>query len=385
MSAIAQSMLPIPKSWDEFEEMIWDLQQLKSGNDCTTNRYGRAGQRQHGVDIFVHRPSDAFLLGIQCKRYDEGTVTAKMVEAEVEKATRFQPALTRYTIATTDKRDAVLQSWLIEFNNERAARNLFLVELQTWEVIANRLSDTVARDVLFKYYGDWMRGFEAALQFGESEVADYLKMKIDRIVLSVIDQARRIYFQDSPFSTKDVTVFLSQTPDSLNEEIARKQLLGFYLFKKWDSHLLAFESILTDPLIATKLSTKQLAPIVDLLQVIVSLDTIREIRELFEEQGAAAPNLRTASGQAMGPLNDKYPDRLLLLESISADKARVLNFGDFRSGDHPFVLRMFRARPERVPFLSNRIHRLVSGTQRWLDVSGNEFILDPKTFRLSAS
>lgn len=90
MSAIAQSVLPTPKSWDEFEEMTWDLQLLKLGNDCTTDRYGRAGQRQHGVDIFVHRPSESLLLGIQCKRYDEGAVTAKMIKVEVEKASKFR-------------------------------------------------------------------------------------------------------------------------------------------------------------------------------------------------------------------------------------------------------------------------------------------------------
>jgi hypothetical protein len=50
MPTIATSQLPIPKDWNEFEDICADLFSL-IWNDHNTVRYGRAGQRQNGVDI----------------------------------------------------------------------------------------------------------------------------------------------------------------------------------------------------------------------------------------------------------------------------------------------------------------------------------------------
>ncbi len=55
MPTIPQSELPKPKSWDEFEDIVWDLY-TRRWRDPHADRYGRGGQPQHGVDI-VGRPA----------------------------------------------------------------------------------------------------------------------------------------------------------------------------------------------------------------------------------------------------------------------------------------------------------------------------------------
>ena len=50
MPTIASSELPVPKSWDEFEDICADLFS-RIWNDHNVVRYGRMGQRQNGVDI----------------------------------------------------------------------------------------------------------------------------------------------------------------------------------------------------------------------------------------------------------------------------------------------------------------------------------------------
>ena len=66
MPTIASSELPVPKSWDEFEDICADLFG-RIWNDHNIVRYGRMGQRQNGVDIRGHLPAGG-IAGVQCKK-----------------------------------------------------------------------------------------------------------------------------------------------------------------------------------------------------------------------------------------------------------------------------------------------------------------------------
>ena len=58
-----EQLLP-PPSWDKFEEICADLFSRIWG-DTLLGRYGRTGQRQHGVDIYgKENGADS---GVQCK------------------------------------------------------------------------------------------------------------------------------------------------------------------------------------------------------------------------------------------------------------------------------------------------------------------------------
>lgn len=55
-----------PKSWDHFEEICADIFQ-REWRDNALVRHGRAGQKQHGVDI-VGRVGAVWPVGVQCKK-----------------------------------------------------------------------------------------------------------------------------------------------------------------------------------------------------------------------------------------------------------------------------------------------------------------------------
>jgi hypothetical protein len=55
-----------PKTWEQFEELCADTFQA-AWKDPTLVRHGRAGQRQHGVDI-IARHGGKYPVGLQCKR-----------------------------------------------------------------------------------------------------------------------------------------------------------------------------------------------------------------------------------------------------------------------------------------------------------------------------
>ena len=160
MPTIPQSELPVPRSWDEFEDIVADLY-ARAWDDPHTRRYGRAGQAQQGVDI-CGRPArlQGRYAGVQCKRYEPGTLTLEIVEAEVAKAEEFKPSLAEYTIATTDRRDARLQEAVRLITQEREAAGKFSVHIAFWEDLCNLLAHPDNRDLLLKHYGDWLRGLQ---------------------------------------------------------------------------------------------------------------------------------------------------------------------------------------------------------------------------------
>jgi len=156
MPTIPQSELPVPKSWDEFEDIVADLY-ARAWDDPHTRRYGRTGQAQQGVDI-CGRPARlrGRYAGVQCKRYEPGTLTLKAVEAEIAKAEEFKPPLAEYTIATTARRDARLQEAVRLITQEREAAGKFSVHIAFWEDLCSLLTHPDNNDILRKHYGDWL-------------------------------------------------------------------------------------------------------------------------------------------------------------------------------------------------------------------------------------
>ncbi len=70
---------------------------------------------------------------------------------ELERARSFRPRLSRFTIATTNKRDVQLQA-IVRRVNEKASAGDFLVQLVFWEDIIEKLEKSPS--VLRKHYGE---------------------------------------------------------------------------------------------------------------------------------------------------------------------------------------------------------------------------------------
>jgi hypothetical protein len=162
MPNIPQSELPTPKSWDDFEDIVADLY-IRLWDDPHAQRYGRSGQAQQGVDIYGQPDRlQSGYVGVQCKRYAVGTLTLRIVKDEITKAEEFEPSLAEYILATTDRRNAVLQKAIRELNEERHAAKKFPVYIVFWEDLCSLLADPDNRDILRKHYGDWMAHYSAS-------------------------------------------------------------------------------------------------------------------------------------------------------------------------------------------------------------------------------
>ena len=134
MSNLSNLQIPPPDNGEIFEKLCLDLYKAEFGNQ--TQRNGRSGQAQNGVDIFAPGA-----IGIQCKKRDiiKGEITEKELKAAVQKAKRFKSLLKRFIFAATCKRDAKIQKAARLISEKHHKQNLFSVEIHSWEEIKELL------------------------------------------------------------------------------------------------------------------------------------------------------------------------------------------------------------------------------------------------------
>ncbi len=157
MPTVAQIRLPTPKSWDEFEAIVASALGTREHLEGP-HRYGRTGQNQQGVDIYL---VDAYSrhTGVQCKCV--ASFSFADLEAAVEVAESFTPKLDALTLALSLPRDAVLQAQVFALSKTRAAEGKFRVGLWFWDDVVDDLS----RDVneLARHYPQFFAGATGAV------------------------------------------------------------------------------------------------------------------------------------------------------------------------------------------------------------------------------
>jgi hypothetical protein len=145
---------PRLKSDDEFEQLICDLCRLE-WQDPNTDRRGRSGQKQLGVDVYG-QPFDAGgnFRGAQCKlRKTDKQPTEKEIEAEIKKARKFPHKLDTLIIVTDAPRDVTTQDVITRISKREENSGGFKVAVWFWDSICERIASY--NHIIKKYYRDF--------------------------------------------------------------------------------------------------------------------------------------------------------------------------------------------------------------------------------------
>jgi hypothetical protein len=132
---------PPPGIWEEFESLCADLYE-RVWKDPGTQRHGRQGQPQGGVDIYG-RPDGKNYTGVQCKKKDiwpAKELTTDEIDEEVEKAKTWKPGLKHFIIATTAPNDEKVQEHARTITKAHKKAKLFSVEVASWNELTRRLA-----------------------------------------------------------------------------------------------------------------------------------------------------------------------------------------------------------------------------------------------------
>lgn len=130
-----------PQSWEEFESLCADLYG-RIWADTETQKHGRQGQPQGGVDVYG-RPDGENYFGVQCKKKDTwppSDLTTAEIDEEVEKAKTWTPRLKHYIIATTARNDQKAQDHARAITKAHAKKKLFSVSVASWDEITRNLA-----------------------------------------------------------------------------------------------------------------------------------------------------------------------------------------------------------------------------------------------------
>jgi len=137
MTYCPKLQFPPPANWQDFELLCWNLWKT-IWKDSDTQRHGRSGQSQQGVDICGRPNKGKQWAGVQCKGKENFTkqqLTEKELFVEVDKAKKFKPSLSKFIIATTAPRDAKIQKTARKLTDLHISAGLFTVSVCTWNDI----------------------------------------------------------------------------------------------------------------------------------------------------------------------------------------------------------------------------------------------------------
>lgn len=126
---------PAPANWQDFEQLCFNLWKDIWGSSVHIQRYGRQGQRQHGLDIYWDKHGEWG--GIQCKL--RSVLTEKDVRDDVEKAKSFKQPLKQLIIATTAPADVAIQDLATEITTAHTQEGRFKVWVYAWQNIEDLL------------------------------------------------------------------------------------------------------------------------------------------------------------------------------------------------------------------------------------------------------
>jgi hypothetical protein len=216
------------------------------------------------------------------------------------------------------------------------------------------------------------------------EIFDYAKMQVDREVLSIINQLHKIVYTlgERDFSDKGINKFLSLEKKELKELLSKNEYLGFQIFKEWETIDENLQDILRNSFILDRLGDDQIISIILVFKSLRALERIQKNERLYSNTDKEATSYRIVSTKELSERNVELPDRRFLLEDLGDNKSRIVDFGDFPSYRMDKLLNLFAVNGEYLEAYAECIIQFIKDIKNWVDLTGAEFVVDAKMFRL---
>jgi hypothetical protein len=190
-----QIFMPPPTNWQDFQTLIVEIARVKFIPD-SVQEFGRQGQSQRGVDIYAVDLLER-KIGIQCKETKKNGLSTTIIDAEITDALGFSPNLDLFIIATTQRTDAKIQTYINQLNDSRTYS--FKIHLWFWDDINRDINRS--QNVMSSCYKTFLE------QFGADEIENHLsgiRLAFDRPAFKDNFLRERNYsdFEDALVDTK---------------------------------------------------------------------------------------------------------------------------------------------------------------------------------------
>lgn len=263
----------------------------------------------------------------------------------------------------------------------------YLLSFKTDDHLSNLLINLSASFVaipLILIFIDQIRGnIDKKLK---KELFEYAKKNIDNDILSSIAYINRLFNfpivpTDSPF-LKSIASILNFNEGMVKEVVNSIKPLGFQLYKDWGETEKYFSDALKNPLAIQIFDTEQITTLIQLLKEIQNFETDLNDNNNFKFINDLSEKYEIVKGTDINFRNVTFPNRWILLEKTSKkDEHIVRDFGDFDEYHKDKLLNQYELTENGKNEISTNIIRIIELVNKWLSLTGNEFIFDSKRFR----
>lgn len=220
---------PIPQNAADFERLC--LQLLRRYWNCSAlELFGRAGEKQHGIDILDFSGADQ-IKAAQCK-LKEASRTLRPIEirSEVEKARSFKPNLSHFALMTSARVSTQTQRVLMEINREHNRAGLFSVELIAWDQVQDLLD--AFPEVAEEFYPPSARILVERVELAQQEVRDSMRELSRALTISSNDDSTDLIDREIDECKEALSRYEYQLARLLSQRLLKKVGNGVQVQRK---------------------------------------------------------------------------------------------------------------------------------------------------------
>jgi len=229
-------------------------------------------------------------------------------------------------------------------------------------------------------------GFEAVQRFSQrklkKELFEYAKKDVDNIILSILAHLGKLINLSTGTDLKSLVSLLRAKQKELKSKLSKANPLGFQIFKEWRETEKNFSTILNNPFSLKIFNDEQIIVLIQLVKSLRSLEFALWRNENFEKIGLADKSFCVVKGVDITYENINFPYRYLLIEEIKKGRGITRDYGDFKSFLKEQLLVRYKFTEEGINSLSREILDMTNLINRWLQLTGDEFLYDPRIFRM---
>lgn len=210
------------------------------------------------------------------------------------------------------------------------------------------------------------------------DINEYIKVQADTQVLTIIKHLNIILFGYKEYKSFEyVNKFMSLTDDEIKNILSERKFLGFQVYKKFEEIEDKIKEVF-DKITASSYYKREFGvPLANLIKWIGSFDkfnSLRQAPDLFVKTNESAKGFDVVYGPDMNPTNN---DVYLLLERIDNESGIVRDFGQFQEQQKiNAMLDYVVINKKYIDEYTNRLTELISIIDKWLGMSGGEFLID---------
>lgn len=216
------------------------------------------------------------------------------------------------------------------------------------------------------------------------EIFEYAKIQVDRDIFSIMTQLSKLIYNNKGGSPtfKDLNNLFTLKKSDIIEKIYEEKILGFKVFKNWDTMKKNLEEVLKNPYIIKRLEDE---PIISIITLIKKLDSLTRIQK--NNDFCIDTREKIKSHSVVNGNNSELPNRYMLLKEIKIKNKEntfiVKDFGDFYKYDVENLLNFYVINELYIQIYCDTLFYLIKEIKNWTTLTGSEIIIDPNTVRLA--